>query len=245
VTHRVLIVDDEQPARERLRALLGEIRGVEVVGEAANGAEALQLVERCRATLVLLDVRMPGMDGIETAQHLAVMPEPPALVFATAHDEYAVTAFEARAIGYLLKPVRKEKLVAALSHAARLSAPQLRPLSAAGAGSGCRTHIAARHREGIRLIPVEEVLYFYAEQKYTTVRHARGEDLIEDSLRLLEEEFGDLFVRIHRSALVSTRHLDGIERSSAGQYSVHLRGLQQALPVSRRMARELRERLRL
>jgi two-component system, LytTR family, response regulator AlgR len=243
MTHRVLIVDDEQPARERLRALLGEIGGSTVAGEAATGGEALQLAERCRPTLVLLDVRMPGMDGIETAQHLAVLPEPPAVVFATAYEEYAVSAFEARAVGYLLKPVRKEKLAAALDHASRLAPPQLRELRAAG--SGCRTHIASRHREGIRLIPVEEILYFSSDQKYTTVRHERGEDLIEDSLRLLEEEFGELFVRIHRSALVSTRHLDAIERSASGQCAVRLRGCPQPLPVSRRMARELRERLRL
>jgi two-component system response regulator AlgR len=243
MTQRALIVDDEQPARERLRSLLCEIPDVQIVAEATNGEEALELTCRHKPDVVLLDVRMPGMDGIETARHLSTLAEPPAVIFATAYDEYAVNAFDAQAIGYLLKPVRKEKLAAALSQAARLSRPQLQNIAAASRER--RTHIAARHREGIRLIPVEDVLFFFAEQKYTTVRHTRGEDLIEDSLRMLEEEFGNLFVRIHRNALVSVRHLEGIERNAEGQYLVRVRGCDQTLQVSRRMAGELRERFRI
>jgi two-component system response regulator AlgR len=242
---RTLIVDDEAPARERLRSMLAEIEDTEVVGEATNGEQALQLVVDLSPDVVLLDVRMPGMDGLEAARHLSSLVEPPAVIFTTAYDEYAVNAFDAQAVGYLLKPIRKEKLAAALQQAGRLTRPQLQKLTAAGAGTERRTHIAARHRDGIRLIPVEEILFFLAQQKYTTVRHLKGEDLIEDSLRVLEEELGTAFVRIHRNALVSVRHLDGIERNAEGQYTVRVRGSTEALQVSRRMASELKERFRI
>ncbi len=232
---KVLIVDDESPARERLRSLLSEIDDVEVVGEAVTGEQGLQYAVDLSPDVVLLDVRMPGMDGIEAARHLNVLTEPPAVIFATAYDEYAVNAFEAQAVGYLLKPVRKEKLAAALLQASRLTRPQLQRLAASGS-SERRTHLAARHREGVRLIPVEDVQFFFADQKYTTVRHLKGEDLIEDSLRTLEEELGAGFVRVHRNALVSVRFLERIERNAEGQYLVHLRGCDAPLQVSRRMA---------
>jgi len=241
---RVLIVDDEPPARERLRSLLAEISDAEIVGEAGTGTEALSQAAALSPDVVLLDVRMPGMDGIEAARHLSTLEEPPAVIFTTAYDQYAVNAFETRAVGYLLKPIRKEKLAAALEQAGRLTRPQLQRLAAA-ARAERRTHIAARHREGLRLIPIEEVQFFLADQKYTTVRHLRGEDLIEDSLRTLEEELAPDFVRIHRNALVAVRHLDRIERNADGQYFVRLRGCEAPLAVSRRMAGELRERFRL
>jgi two-component system, LytTR family, response regulator AlgR len=239
VTLRVLIVDDEQPARERLRTLIAEIGSVELAGEAATGEQAIEMVTRTLPSVVLLDVRMPGMDGVETAHHLSALAHPPAVIFTTAYDQYAVSAFDTQAVGYLLKPVRKEKLAAALARAERLTRAQLRALPLRGER---RSRIAARYRDAIRLIPVSEILYLLADQKYTTVRHLNGEDLIEDSLRALEEEFGELFVRVHRNALVSTRYLDAVERNAQGQYVVRLRGCAEVLPVSRRMASELRER---
>ena len=241
---RVLIVDDEPPARERLGQLLAEIGGVALAGQAASGLEALEQAARLAPDVVLLDVRMPGVDGIETARHLSVLEEPPAVIFTTAYDQYAVNAFETRAVGYLLKPVRKDKLAAALAHAGRLTRPQLQRLSVA-AGTPRRTHIAVRRREQVRLIRLEEILYFQADQKYTTVRHAHGEDLIEESLRTLEEELGERFVRIHRNTLINTGHLQGIERAGDGHYCVRLRGCAAALPVSRRLAGELLERFRI
>jgi len=241
---KVLIVDDELPARERLKSLLVEIPGTEVVGEASNGEQSLTRAHELTPDVVLLDVRMPGMDGIEVAQHLNALAEPPAVIFTTAFDEYAVNAFEAHAVGYLLKPIRKEKLAAALERAGRLTRPQLQKIAAASSEKR-RTHIAARRREGLRLIPIDEVQFFFAEQKYTTVRHVNGEDLIEDSLRSLEEEFDVDLVRIHRNALVNVRYLERIERSDDGQYFVRLRGCEAPLQVSRRMAGELRERFRL
>jgi two-component system response regulator AlgR len=192
---------------------------------------------------VLLDVRMPGMDGLQAARHLNVLEEPPAVIFTTAFDEYAVEAFAAHAMGYLLKPVRKEQLAACLARAGRLTRAQLQRLAAVTEAR--RTHIAARRREGVKLIPIEEVQYFLADQKYTTVGHVNGEDLIEDSLRLLESEFGAAFVRIHRNTLVSVKHLERIERNPEGQYFVRLRGCAAPLQVSRRMAGELKERFRI
>jgi two-component system response regulator AlgR len=240
---RVLIVDDEPPARARLRSLLAEIADTSVIGEAATGTEALAATHELNPDVVLLDVRMPGMDGLEAARHLNVLEEPPAVIFTTAYEQYAVQAFEAHAVGYLLKPVRKEQLAAALTRAGRLTRAQLQKL-AAGAEAR-RTHIAARSREGLKLIPIEEVQYFLADQKYTTVRHVNGEDLIDDSLRLLESEFGTAFARIHRNALVGVKYLERIERQADGQYSVHLRGCPTPLSVSRRMAGELKERFRI
>jgi two-component system, LytTR family, response regulator AlgR len=242
---KVLIVDDEPPARERLHSLLADIADVEVVGEAVNGHEALREVQERAPEVVLLDVRMPGMDGLQVARHLNVLEEPPAVIFTTAFDQYAVEAFEAHAVGYLLKPVRQEQLAAALVRAGRLTRAQLQRLAAAGGAEARRSHIAARHRDGLKLIPIEEVQYFLADQKYTTVRHVHGENLIDDSLRLLESEFGNAFVRIHRNALVGVKYLERIERNPDGQYLVHLRGCEAPLQVSRRMAGELKERFRI
>ena len=239
---RVLIVDDEAPARERLRSLLVELDQADVVGEAVTGEEAVQRTVDLAPDVVLLDVRMPGIDGIEAAKHMNVLEQPPAVIFTTAFDEYAMKAFDAHAVGYLLKPIRKEKLAAALAHASRLTRPQLQKI---GSPAETRSHIAVRHREGLRLIPLDEVQFFFAEQKYTTVKHLKGDDLIEDSLRSLEDEFGSALVRIHRNALVSVRYLEAIERNAEGQYFVRLRGCEAPLQVSRRMASELRERFRI
>jgi two-component system, LytTR family, response regulator AlgR len=240
---RVLIVDDEAPARERLRRLLAELGEADVIGEAVTGEQALQRTVELAPDVVLLDVRMPGIDGIEAARHMNLLEQPPAVIFTTAYDEYAMKAFDAHAVGYLLKPIRKEKLAAALARASRLTRPQLEKVGTKA--DNRRSHIAIKHREGLKLIPIEEVQFFFAEQKYTTVRHLKGEDLIEDSLRTLEDEFGQDFVRIHRNALVSVRYLERIERNADGQCFVRLRGCESPLQVSRRMASELRERFRL
>jgi len=244
VSQRILIADDEAPARERLRRLLIEAGDSEVVGECTNGVEAIRLAGELRPDVVMLDVRMPGLSGLEAARHMALLPTPPAVIFTTAYDAYAVEAFEAEAIGYLLKPVRVERLRGALDRAARLGTPQLENLASKQAAAP-RSHVAARLRDTIKLIPVREVFYFNADQKYTSVRHQGGTDLIEDSLRALEEEFAQQFVRIHRNALVNVEQLAGIERDAEGQYLVVLRADGEKLRVSRRLAGELRDRLQL
>jgi two-component system response regulator AlgR len=242
---RVIIVDDEPPARERLRSMLAEIGDFEVAGEAGNGLEALELVDRLTPDILLLDVRMPGIDGLEVARQLAAQPEPPAVIFTTAFDEYALQAFDSEAIAYLLKPIRAEKLRAALAKAGRLTRPQLQQVASAAREPARRSHIGVRGRDGLKLIPVEEIFCFHADQKYTTVKHVKGEDLIEDSLKTLEEEFVQSFVRIHRNALVNTRFLERIARDASGQHFVHLRGFPDALEVSRRMAGDLKDRFRI
>ena len=242
---RVLIVDDEPPARERMRSMLAEAGEFEVAGEASHGEQALDLVDKLTPDIVLLDVRMPGIDGLEVARHLATLPEPPAVIFTTAFDEYALQAFDSEAVAYLLKPIRAEKLRAALAKAARLTRPQLQQVAAATRAPSHRLHIGVRGRDGLKLIPIEDVYYFHADQKYTTVKHQKGEDLIEDSLKTLEEEFSASFVRIHRNAVVNTRYLERIARDASGQHFVHLRGLPDALEVSRRMAGDLKDRFRI
>ena len=236
----VLVVDDEAPARERLVRLAGEI-GARVVGEAANGREALERAAEFRPDVVLLDVRMPEMDGIETARHMALLPAPPAVVFTTAYDEYALAAFDAQAIGYLLKPVRRDKLEAALATARRLARPALAPLGA----SAKRSHFAVRARDQLRLIPVGEVLACVADQKYVTLHHRGGTDLIEESLRSIEDEFGAEFVRVHRSALAAVRHVAAVDRDAEGRYHIRLRDSTLSLEVSRRLAGDLLRRLKL
>ena len=242
---RVLIVDDEPPARDRLRSMLVEFGGFDVAGEAGNGEQALQQVDRLMPDIVLLDVRMPGIDGLEAARQIAALEEPPAVIFTTAFDEYALQAFDSQAVAYLLKPIRAEKLRTALAKASRLTRPQLQQVAQAAREPAHRSHIGVRGRDGLKLIPVEDVLCFLADQKYTTVKHQKGEDLIEDSLKTLEEEFVASFVRVHRNALVNTRYLERIARDAGGQHFVHLRGLEQPLEVSRRMAGDLKDRFRI
>jgi DNA-binding NarL/FixJ family response regulator len=166
VSLRVLIVDDEKPARDRLRQLLEDFDEYEVVAEAGNGEEAISLAAETTPDIVLLDIRMPGLDGIEAAHHLNKLESPPAIVFATAYDEYAIDAFDARAIGYVLKPVRRERLAGALEHAARLAAGTLAEVAAASHMDSRRKHVCSTSHGQLKLIPVKDVYYFQADQKY-------------------------------------------------------------------------------
>ena len=243
MTLRVLVVDDEPLARARLRQLLAEIPDAECVGECPTGEEALSLAASAAPDVVLLDIRMPGIGGLEAARRIAVLPEPPAVIFTTAYEQHALEAFDAEASGYLLKPVRRDRLAAALERARRLRRNRSPALQDAEGGQR-RLHVSARVRDQLKLIPVGDVLCFLAEQKYTTVRHLGGEDLIEDSLRSLEEEFGAQFVRIHRNALVAIAQVEALERDADGHAWVRLRHGGGRLQVSRRLAAEVQRRLR-
>jgi two-component system response regulator AlgR len=243
-TLRVLIVDDEPPARERLARMLAEIPDVTVVGEAGNGADAVTACDRLAPDVVLLDIRMPGMDGIEAARHLNAFEEPPAVIFVTAHDEHALEAFEAQALGYLLKPVRQEKLARALQRAARVAAPQLLRAAEQARLGRRRQQICARLGDQLRLIPVDDILYFAAGQKYVTVCHRGGSDLIDEPLRALAAEFAPDFVRIHRNSLVAVRQVESVERTADGQYMVRIKDCGDTLPVSRRHAAEALRQIR-
>ncbi|MBW3566922.1 MAG: LytTR family DNA-binding domain-containing protein [Proteobacteria bacterium] len=243
---RILIVDDEPPARLRLRGLLQQFDDVEVVGEAGDGNAALKQVEALNPDCVLLDIRMPGMDGLECARRLAALSTPPAVVFVTAYDRFAIEAFEAQAMDYLVKPVRRERLEAAINRAQRPNAAQRAALEAAATRNalGRRRQICVRVRDSLRLVDVESIYYFRADQKYVTVRHNGGEVLIEDSLKSLEEEFPEDFVRIHRNALVAVRAIDALEKDDHGHFHVRLRGLNEKLEVSRRLVPEVRQLIR-
>jgi two-component system, LytTR family, response regulator AlgR len=240
---RIFIADDEAPARERLKELLEDIAAelpTSVVGEASNGLEALERMPASGAQVVLLDIEMPGMRGLEVARHLAGLERPPTVVFVTAHDRHAVEAFELNALDYLLKPVRAERLAAALRKASSPGREQL--AKAAGAP---REYLSVAERNRIALVPVSDILFLRAEQKYVTVRTRSGEHLIEEALVALEREFADRLVRIHRNCLVARAAIRGFERSGQGEEEAHwlvvLDGLAERLPVSRRQWPLLRD----
>jgi two-component system, LytTR family, response regulator AlgR len=241
---KLLIVDDESPARERLRRLLAELDDCEVVGEADNGEQALASCGELRPDVVLLDVRMPGLSGIQVARHIDTLEDPPAVIFTTAYDQYAVEAFETEAVGYLLKPVRKEKLAHALRHAARISPTRLVKVAESARIEHRREQICARLGEQLRLIPLQDIFYFLADQKYVTVRHKGGESLIDESLKALAEEFAPDFLRIHRNALIAEKYISAVERTDSGHYVVRVRDCGEVLEVSRRHASELLRRIR-
>jgi len=242
----VLIVDDELPARSRMRDLLADISDalpVTVAAEVATGREALEAAEAGGIDVVLLDVCMPGMDGVEVARHLQQLERPPAVIFTTAYDAYAIRAFELHAVDYLLKPIRAARLQEALTRAVNTITPKagvLRELQQAP-----RTCLSAAERGRVHLIPVGDILYLRAELKYVTVRTAEREHLIEESLTRLEQEFAERFVRVHRHCLVSRAAIRGLERIGAetgeGGWQVLLAGLEERIPVSRRQQHLVRE----
>jgi two-component system response regulator AlgR len=235
---RILIADDEAPARARLRDLLDECREsfpLAIVDEARNGREALDVLNREKIDIVLLDIRMPEMDGMEAARHMAGMAEPPAIIFTTAFDSYAIKAFEVNAIDYLLKPIRAERLLLALGKTR--AAPPVSRQALDAASNLPRRHLSVHERGKIILVPVADVLYLRAELKYVTVRTAEREHLVEESLTHLEEEFADAFVRIHRNCLVARAAIAGFERNaeeSESGWAVVIKGTNEKLPVSRR-----------
>ena len=244
---RVLIVDDEAPARHRVRDVLADCAAelpVDIVGEAENGVDALAQVQQQPVDAVLLDIRMPGMDGLECAAHLNRLSTPPAIIFSTAYDAYACQAFDLNAVDYLLKPVRADRLVRALSRAHRLNAHALDHLREAHPKA--RTHLSVNEKGRIVLIPVADILYLKAELKYVTVCTAAREFLIEESLTRLEIEFGEAFLRIHRNCLVASgriREIGKLPGEDDGHF-LRLDGLDERLPVSRRQYSALREKIK-
>lgn len=235
----VIVVDDEPLARERLVRLMGELRPGDSCRQADGGAAALALAAEQAPELVLLDIRMPGMDGIEVATALDQLPRPPAIIFCTASDEFGLEALRLHAVAYLLKPVRRTDLERALDSATRLNGLQLAALQAdSGAG---RSVTSATHR-GMETLPVSEVRCFIAEQKYVTACSPGRELVLQESLKELEQRFGDEFVRVHRNALVALAHIVRLQRSSSG-WQVELAGVEQRPAISRRHLAEVKQRL--
>lgn len=236
---RLLIVDDEPLARQRLRDLVGDVGGYDVVGEAVNGVEAMALLQAHGVDIVLVDIRMPVMDGIELAQHLRGLPQPPNLIFTTAYDHYAVQAFELNAIDYLLKPIRSERLAAALAKSKPLQTTQSQALVTL---QQTHDHLSIHERGKVLLVPIADVLYLRAELKYVTVRTRNKSYLLETSLNQLEHAYPAQFVRIHRNALVARSAIGGFEKQriaegeEAGEtaWVVLVKGIPETLVVSRR-----------
>ncbi len=244
---RVFIVDDEPPARSRLRNLLNDCStqlALEIVGEASNGQEALDKLVEVPVDVVLLDIRMPQMDGIELAQHLQKLPKSPLIIFTTAYDDSAIKAFELHVIDYLLKPIRLERLSESLKRARAAVPTQLEVLR--NLLPEPRRNFSIHERGKIRLVPIEQVLYMRAELKYITVRTVEREYLLEESLTDLEKEFGTRFVRIHRNCLVAKEAIAGFEKggedsSESAGWMVRLKGLDELLAISRRQQHIVRE----
>jgi two-component system, LytTR family, response regulator AlgR len=251
---KTLIVDDEPLARARLREMLKAHEFIQVVGEAENGALAVQQCAAQAVELVLMDIRMPVMDGLEAALHVAQLQPAPAVVFCTAFDEHALKAFEAHAVDYLLKPVKRERLAQALERAQKFlgqaqqpqpshdgAAVSLSMLPALKSLSTKRSQLSARVRGELRLIPITDVQYLQADTKYVEVHTAKEMVLIEDSLVQLEEEFAGLFVRIHRNCLVAKTAIASLLKSAQGEVAVSLRNRTERLEVSRRNVAAVRK----
>ncbi|NTV86458.1 MAG: response regulator transcription factor [Burkholderiaceae bacterium] len=242
MTLKVLIVDDEALARSRLRRLLGDCAtpGVLVAGEAANATDALEWLRRERFDLVLLDIHMPGADGLTLAQTLRELPGAPAVVFVTAHSEHAVKAFEVEALDYLTKPVRLERLQAAL-----LKVERLLPARQAPAGGAAEDVLIIQDRGRTERVPLAEVLYFKAELKYVTVRTAAKSYILDGALNDLEERHAGRFIRVHRNALVARHAVRALEKHHDPEegegWAVRLQGLDELLAVSRRQLPAVRE----
>lgn len=238
----ILICDDELLAVKRLERLVNEL-GHHVVATAHQGNDVIKLVKTHCPDVILLDIEMPEMTGLECAKRLTELElaYKPAVIFCTAYDGHALAAFQTHADGYLLKPIAKHELKQKLEHLAKLNQVQMNSLKQQEHQKQ-RQHIMAKSHRGMELVPVENIHYFLADQKYITVRHEEGRILIDETLKELEQEFGDTFVRIHRNALVSLRHLAGLENLGVGQ-QVRLRDTNERLMVSRRHLAQLRERL--
>jgi two-component system, LytTR family, response regulator AlgR len=238
----ILIADDEAPARNRMRDLLAEIENVAVVAEAKNGKEAIDLALQTKPNLMLLDIRMPVMDGIEAAQHAQKLEPKPHIIFTTAFDAYAIRAFDLNAIDYLLKPIRQERLQTAINKAHALQPNQiaaLKPLQK------MRSHLSIHERGRVLLVPIETIIYLRAELKYITVRTTEREYLIEESLTNLEAEFGEQFIRLHRNCLVAPQFIAGYEKrlnqDNEQQWVALLKGITETVAISRRQQHLVRE----
>lgn len=239
---QVLIADDESLARERLSRLVNKHKDFSVCAEAENGAEALALAKQHYPDIVLLDIRMPEMDGIEAAKHITNLEPPPAIIFCTAYDDYALKAFQANAIGYLLKPVREEELAKALQQAQKLSKAHLHAIEATADENSETELFIANTWDGQELIELADIFFFRADHKYLSVVHKQGEAISNQTLKELENKYCESFIRAHRNSLVNRKHIKKLARNSQGGYQLVLSD-GQTVDVSRRHINAVRDSL--
>jgi two-component system response regulator AlgR len=233
---KLLIVDDEKPARDRLRRLVDAMPDYEVAGEATNGSEALERIRELAPDILLLDISMPGMDGMSLAHVLQEGGASPAVIFCTAYQDQALKAFEVEAVDYVVKPVRAERLEKALEKARRY-------LDSGEQQEGEQHFLRSTVGGKVVLTPLSRVICLIAEDKYTTVIHEKGSTVVDESLTELEGRYPSLFFRIHRNALISRKHLRGLERTQDGHTQVLLSGTERKPEVSRRNVSSLRKLL--
>ncbi len=240
----ILIVDDELLARQRLSRMVEKMDSVDRVMDAENAQQAMLIITEEDPDLVLLDIRMPGKDGLTLAHEISNMDDPPAIVFCTAYDSHAIDAFGTSAVGYLLKPVKAEQLLQVLEKAQKLNKIQRAAAKEKADNTSQRQHISAKTHRGMELIPIKDIRYFIADQKYVTVHHTHGEHLLDETLKELQDEFPARFVRIHRNALVSKQHIEALERDTQGQFYLRLANTEKRPLVSRRHVGDIKELLK-
>lgn len=237
----VFIVDDEELARERLKRLIESFPEYRVVGEAENGDQALKGIPTCSPDIILLDIRMPGTDGLTVAQNITSMPQPPAIIFCTAYDDYAISAFKYNAIGYLLKPVRKEELLNALNSSQKLNQLQIKQAEAHIASSIPDTkNFVANTWQGQEIIPFDNIYFFKSDQKYLTVAHKNGETLSDQTLKDLEQNYPELLIRAHRNTLINKVYIASLIKDQEGHYHVQIKNTDHIVPVSRRHTADIK-----
>jgi two-component system, LytTR family, response regulator AlgR len=251
---KVLLVDDEELARLRLRGLVNDCAEpkASVVGEAANAAQAMAFLAENPCDLLLLDIHMPGLDGMQLAAQLRQKPNPPAVVFVTAHAEHALRAFDLEAVDYLTKPVKRDRLHAALQRVAQRLAPRTAAAAPDAPQDAELPVIVVSDRGRIVRVPVADVLYLKAELKYVTLRTADHTFVLDESLSDLEARLGERFLRVHRNALVARKAVRALERRViAGEgddeggegWAVRMAPVDEWLAVSRRQVAAVREAL--
>lgn len=242
---KILIVDDELLARERLHDLTVELYPDVITFEASNGMEALEKINEFHPDIVLLDIRMPGMDGLEVANHVLQLEEKkPAVIFTTAYQDHAISAFDANAVDYLLKPIRKERLNTAVERATVVNQAQLTSIHKEEKNASARTHLSAMIQGSLQLVPIESIYFFKADQKYVSAAWPGGELLLDESLTSLEAEFSKDFIRIHRNALVAINHVNSLSKTSDGQHVIKISDMPVELAISRRHLAEVKKALK-
>lgn len=226
---KILIADDESLAREKLKRLLAKEEGCAIIAEASHGEQVLSLVQQNPVDLVLLDISMPGMDGLACAEALAQLEKAPVVIFTTAYDQHALAAFQADALDYVLKPVTYKRLQQALNKVR----PLIRAKTESDSGFMPESYLCIHRRQELLRLPLADVLAVQAEQKYITVYHAGGEDLLDGSLKQLEQEYPDNLLRVHRNCLVAYAAIQGLQHTDEGYY-IQLAACEFRPQVSRR-----------